>query len=133
MLTGTEAAAQQSDDLKSIFGFFTTFLLTFAGVSLFVGAFLIFNTFSILVAQRTRELALLRALGASRGQVTRSVLVEALAVGLFASVVGLASRRRASPTACGPWSTSSPGGRCPPAPCSSSPARWSSAWSSGSW
>ena len=62
----------------------------FAGISLFVGAFLIFNTFSMLVAQRTRELALMRALGASRGQVTRSVLLEALVVGVVSSVAGFA-------------------------------------------
>src|SRR5205814_4581221 len=61
----------------------------FAVVSRFVGAFVIYNTFSILVAQRTRELALLRALGASRRQVRTAVLGEALAVGLVASVVGI--------------------------------------------
>ncbi|MCW2776778.1 MAG: putative transport system integral rane protein [Frankiales bacterium] len=90
-LTGDAAAAQSADEIKGFFGFFQTFLLLFAGVALFVGAFLIFNTFTILVAQRQRELALLRALGASRGQVTVSVLVEALLVGLVASVLGLAS------------------------------------------
>jgi len=88
-LTGTESAAEQADEVKGFFGFFQTFLLVFAGIALFVGAFLIFNTFSILVAQRSRELALLRALGASRGQVTTSVLVEAVLVGLLASVIGL--------------------------------------------
>ena len=62
--------------------FLTVFLLVFAGIALVVGSFLIVNTFSMLVAQRSRELALLRALGASRGQVTRSVLFEALVVGL---------------------------------------------------
>ena len=89
-LTGTDSAAQQADEIKGFFGFFTTFLLVFAGVALFVGAFLIFNTFTILVAQRQRELALLRALGASRRQVTTSVLVESVLVGLIASVLGLA-------------------------------------------
>ena len=63
----------------------------FAARRLFVGAFIIFNTFSILVAQRTRELALMRALGAAKGQVTRSVLVEAVVVGVLASAVGLAA------------------------------------------
>ncbi|MBZ3906320.1 ABC transporter permease [Streptomyces griseiscabiei] len=64
-------------------------LLAFAGVALFVSVFLIANTFTMLAAQRTRELALLRAVGASRGQVTRSVLVEAMAVGAVASAAGL--------------------------------------------
>lgn len=63
-------------------------LLGFAAVALFVGIFLISNTFTMLVAQRTKELALLRAVGASRKQVTRSVLAEALVVGTVASVVG---------------------------------------------
>jgi putative ABC transport system permease protein len=87
--TGAETAAQQSDDIKSGLKFLTITLLVFAGVSLFVGAFVIYNTFSILVAQRTRELALLRALGASRRQVRTAVLGEALAVGLVASVIGV--------------------------------------------
>lgn len=64
-------------------------LLTFAGVSLFVGTFIIANTFTMLIAQRTKELALLRAIGADRSQVTRSVLVEALVIGLSASAAGL--------------------------------------------
>jgi putative ABC transport system permease protein len=66
-----------------------TALLFFAGIALFVGIFLISNTFTMLIAQRTRELALMRALGASRKQVRRSVLLEALLVGLTASVAGL--------------------------------------------
>jgi len=85
-----QASDQASKDVKEGLGFFSTFLLAFGGISLFVGAFLIFNTFSMLIAQRTRELALLRALGASRAQVTRSVLVESLVVGVFASLVGFA-------------------------------------------
>ncbi|MFF0463008.1 ABC transporter permease [Streptomyces mexicanus] len=64
-------------------------LLVFAGIALFVGTFIIANTFTMLVAQRTKELALLRAVGASRRQVTRSVLVEAFVVGTVAAVVGL--------------------------------------------
>lgn len=90
VLTNAELNAEQTSDIKQGLSFFNTFLLVFAGVALFVGAFIIANTFSILVAQRTRELALLRALGASRGQVTRSVLAEAFAVGLISSIVGLA-------------------------------------------
>lgn len=87
--TGKQRAAQQSDEIKQGLRFFNTFLQVFAYVALFVGMFLIFNTFSMLVAQRARELALLRALGASRGQVLRSVLAEALVVGLVSSLAGL--------------------------------------------
>ncbi|WP_406476921.1 ABC transporter permease [Streptomyces platensis] len=84
---------QLSDDLakmiKSSSEDMQRYLLVFAGIALFVGIFLIANTFTMLVAQRTQELALLRAVGASRRQVTRSVLLEAFMVGLIASVVGL--------------------------------------------
>jgi putative ABC transport system permease protein len=75
--------------VKKSLGFLSTFLLAFAAVSLFVGAFIIYNTFTIIVAQRLRELALLRALGASRRQVTRSVLAEGIVVGFVASLVGV--------------------------------------------
>src|SRR5918992_1057629 len=88
-VTSDVAAAQQAGDVKEALGFFNTFLLAFAAVALFVGSFIIFNTFTIIVAQRLRELALLRALGASRKQVTRSVLAEALIVGFVASAVGV--------------------------------------------
>jgi putative ABC transport system permease protein len=88
--TGDVVAAETQDDIGTALNFINIFLLVFAGVALVVGSFLIINTFSILVAQRSRELALLRALGASRPQVTRSVLVEALAVGLLGSTLGLA-------------------------------------------
>ncbi len=89
-LTGAELTAEMEDGIKDDFlGFFETFLLVFAGIALVVATFSIYNTFSILVAQRTRESALLRALGASRGQVLRSIAVEALAVGLMASVGGI--------------------------------------------
>lgn len=70
-------------------GFFTTFLLVFAGVALFVGSFIVVNTFSMLVGQRSRELALLRAIGASRAQVMRSVLTEAALIGLVGSGLGI--------------------------------------------
>src|SRR5690606_3479334 len=73
-ITGCEMASQVSELLDSGLGFLNTFLLVFAIVSVFVATFLIFNTFSMLVAQRTRELALLRAIGASRAQVLRSIL-----------------------------------------------------------
>jgi len=87
--TGEQAALDSSAGPKQFLDFFNKILLGFAGVALFVGVFLIVNTFSIIVAQRTRELALLRAVGASRRQMIGSVLLEALAVGFAASVVGL--------------------------------------------
>ena len=87
-VTVTQTISEQSKKLQDGLGFLNTALLVFAGVSLFVGAFLIFNTFSMLVAQRAKELALLRALGASRGQVIGSVVVEALVVGVFSSISG---------------------------------------------
>jgi len=90
VLTGEELAASAAADVQQALGFLNTGLLVFAGISLFVGAFIISNTFSIIVAQRTRELALLRAVGASRGQVLRSVLAEALATGLFGALAGFA-------------------------------------------
>ncbi len=86
---GDVVAKKNKDGISQILGFINTFLLVFAGVSLVVGTFLIINTFSILVAQRSRELALLRALGASRRQVNRSVLLEALGVGVIGSTLGL--------------------------------------------
>jgi len=88
-LTGSDAAAKTATDVKKNLGFFKIALLVFAGIALFVGAFFIFNTFSIIVAQRTRELALLRALGATAAQVTRSVMAEAVVVGLVASGAGI--------------------------------------------
>jgi putative ABC transport system permease protein len=88
--TGQEQAAKQTKDIKTGFlNFLRTALLAFAGISLFVGAFLIFNTFSITVAQRTREFALLRVLGAKRKQVLRSVLAEGLVIGVLGSAAGL--------------------------------------------
>jgi len=91
-LTGAQLTAEMNDDIQADFlGFFRRFLLVFAGVALVVATFSIYNTFSILVAQRTRESALLRALGASRGQVLRSVAVEALVVGIVASALGVAA------------------------------------------
>jgi putative ABC transport system permease protein len=77
------------DGLKSFVSFIQVFLLVFGGIAVFVGAFTIFNTLSITVAQRSRELALLRALGATRRQVLRSVVAEALVLGAAGSVIGL--------------------------------------------
>jgi len=87
--TGDAYVEENKASLDEILGFLQTFLLVFAAVSLIVGVFIIINTFSILVAQRSRELALLRAMGASRRQVNGSVLLEATAVGLLGSTVGL--------------------------------------------
>jgi putative ABC transport system permease protein len=87
--TGVQQADQNSQDIRDQLGFLRTALLAFAGISLFVGAFIIFNTFSITVAQRMREFALLRTLGASRRQVMGQVLFEGLLIGVIGSVVGL--------------------------------------------
>ncbi|WP_433338464.1 ABC transporter permease [Spirillospora sp. CA-294931] len=89
-ITGEKMREEAKSDVASIMNFFRTFLLVFALISVFVGAFIIFNTFSMLVAQRTRELALLRAIGAARPQVTRAVIGEAVAVGVVGSTLGLA-------------------------------------------
>ncbi len=89
VITGEELTEENQSAVKEALGFFSTFLLVFAVIALLVGSFIIYNTFSILIAQRTRELALLRALGASRSQVRASVLLEALVVGVVASAVGI--------------------------------------------
>jgi len=88
-VTGQQLADQVSRQLDTGLGFLNTFLLVFAIVSVFVATFLIYNTFSMLVAQRTRELALLRAIGASRGQILRSILIEAAMVAVVASLAGI--------------------------------------------
>jgi putative ABC transport system permease protein len=89
VVSAAAEAKKQTDETSEFISFFRYFLLAFAGVALFVGAFVIFNTFSITVAQRTRELATLRTLGASRRQVLGSVVLESLVIGLLASLVGL--------------------------------------------
>ena len=88
--TGAEQAKASAKDISEFTNFIQYFLLAFGIVALFVGAFVIFNTLSITVAQRTRELATLRTLGASRRQVRRSVLVEGFVIGVLASALGLA-------------------------------------------
>ena len=88
-ITGKEFTEESQDAFQKIIAIFNTFLLVFALIALFVGSFIIYNTFSIIVAQRTRELALLRAIGAGRGQVLRSVILEAFVVGFGASVIGV--------------------------------------------
>ena len=90
-LTGAAITAETQSQMADAFQFFNTFMLIFAVIALLVGAFMIFNTFSITVAQRTRENGLLRALGASRRQVLGSVIIEALAVGVLASALGIAA------------------------------------------
>lgn len=89
-ITGAQLTANQQQEIQEGFlGFFETFLLVFAGVALVVATFSIYNTFSVIVAQRSRESALLRAIGASRAQVLRSITFEGLIIGLVASVVGV--------------------------------------------
>jgi putative ABC transport system permease protein len=88
-ITGTQLTEENQSAIRRGLRFFNAFLLTFAVVALLVGSFIIFNTFSIIVAQRGRELALMRAVGASRRQVLLAVLVEAFAVGLVASLLGM--------------------------------------------
>ncbi|HYY08733.1 MAG TPA: ABC transporter permease, partial [Actinomycetota bacterium] len=88
-ITAADAADEQADQVRQGLSFLRIVLLVFAFVALFVGAFVIFNTFNIVVTQRTRELALLRALGASRRQVFGSVVLESVVVGLLGSALGL--------------------------------------------
>ncbi len=90
-VSGAKVREENKNAVAQLLTFIRTFLLVFAVISIFVGAFIIFNTFSMLVAQRSRELALLRAVGASRKQVTRAVLGEAIGVGVVGSTLGLAA------------------------------------------
>ncbi|KQB84874.1 Macrolide export ATP-binding/permease protein MacB [Corynebacterium oculi] len=87
--TGAELAKQESSSIQSSLSFVNYFLVAFGLMALLVGTFLIANTFSMIVAQRTKEFALLRALGASRKQITRSVVLEAALIGAVGSLVGL--------------------------------------------
>jgi putative ABC transport system permease protein len=89
VLTGSEQAASDAADTNDFISFLRTFLLAFGGIALFVGSFVIANSLSITIAQRTREFATLRTIGATNRQVLGSVIVEALVVGVVASVVGL--------------------------------------------
>ena len=98
--SGRDRAAErrpQLDEIRDNLSFLQIALLVFAGVALFVGAFLIFNTFSITVAQRVREFGMLRTLGASRGQILASVVAEALLIGLLGSLARARRRVRLSP------------------------------------
>src|SRR6266540_7341445 len=89
VVTGKVIEQESRRAVEDIINIANRFLLTFAVIALFVGSFIIYNTFSILVAQRTRDMALLRAVGASRRQMLGSVLLEAVVVGLIAAVLGL--------------------------------------------
>lgn len=87
--TAAETTKKDKDDLGGFLNFMKYAMLGFAGIAVLVGIFLIVNTFSMLVAQRTREIGLMRALGASRRQVNRSVLIEAVMLGTAGSVAGI--------------------------------------------
>ena len=87
--TGAQQAAKDAADTDSFISFLRDFLLAFGGIALFVGSFVIANSLSITIAQRTRELATLRTLGASRRQVLNLIFVESLVMGVLASVTGL--------------------------------------------
>ena len=91
VVTGADRVAEEQESLGSAIGVFETILLVFGGIALFVGSFTIANTFTITVAQRTKELALVRAIGASRRQVLGSVVIEAAMIGLVAAMAGLAA------------------------------------------
>ncbi len=88
--TGTESADRSSEEIRDNLSFLQIFLLVFAFIAIFVGSFLIFNTFSITVAQRVAEFGMLRTLGASRRQILSAVVVEAVAIGLLGAIVGIA-------------------------------------------
>jgi putative ABC transport system permease protein len=88
--TGVESADRSSEEIRDNLSFLQTFLLVFGFIAVFVGSFLIFNTFSITVAQRVTEFGMLRTLGASRRQILTAVIIEALAIGLLGAVIGVA-------------------------------------------
>ncbi|KAA0235270.1 MAG: hypothetical protein JJLCMIEE_01601 [Acidimicrobiales bacterium] len=90
-ITGAAYVKEQQELFGQFVGLITTFILVFGIIAVFVGAFIIYNSFSIIIAQRTREMGLLRAVGAGRGQILGSVVIEAVLVGLAAGIVGLVS------------------------------------------
>lgn len=87
-LTGAEITAEVQGQIKDVLNIFSTFLIVFSYIALGIGSFVIYNVFSITAAQRLRENALLRAIGASRRQVSRALLVESTAMGVIGSVIG---------------------------------------------
>lgn len=89
VISGQDAAEEEAAEIQAALSFFTIFLSVFGWVALFVGSFLIYNTFRIVVSQRTRELALLRALGAGARQIRGIVLLEALTIGLIGAILGV--------------------------------------------
>ena len=89
VLTGTQITQEAQNSIEEGLGFFNTFLLVFAAIGLVVACFTIYNTFQIIITQRTREMALLRSLGATRRQVMWTQLLEAVFIGLFVSIIGL--------------------------------------------
>ncbi len=89
VVTGAAVAQEGSDQIGELASIFGNILLGFAGVALFVSAFYIYNTFSIILGQRIRELALLRAIGATAAQIRATVILEALLVGIVSSIVGI--------------------------------------------
>src|SRR4051794_14597960 len=91
VLTGAQITKENQTDIQDALSFFNILLLVFAGIALFVSIFIIYNTFSIIVAQRQRETALLRAVGASRSQVLGSLMVEAVVIGIVAALIGFAA------------------------------------------
>ena len=90
VINAQEAAAEQADSIKQGLDFFNTILNVFAGIAIFVGAFIIQNTFRILLLQRTKELSLLRALGTSKRQIYRLVISESLFMSIIGSGLGIA-------------------------------------------
>ena len=89
VVLAADELAEQLEQVDTVLGFFNTFLVAIGAIALFVAAFLISNTFRIIVSQRTRELALLRAVGATGGQMTLIVVLEAFIVGVIASAIGI--------------------------------------------
>ena len=88
-VTGAAAAKEAADTIKHVFSFVSVLFTMFAGIALFVGSFIIWNTFTMIVSQRSREIALMRAVGATRRQVMKSLLVEAALLGAAASAIGV--------------------------------------------
>ena len=88
-VTGAQVAQESSDTMNEQFKFLNIMFMAFAGIALFVGSFIIWNTFTMIVTQRSREIALLRAVGATKRQVKRSLVIEAAMIGLAASAIGV--------------------------------------------